>query len=257
MPVLYHPPGGAAAPSAPLLPTALPAGRAQKFSALTKIAVNHDIALCAGSERGWVPSITLRPTWAVRPDGSAMQSGSGMRHHHPVKELRVLFTHPLLACPALCCCVEHGWLLPWVADFMAGCVCWESYGNEQAHSASHWAADRGHPFLRVDQDKECNMECTSGPRKPLCASDGRTFMSRCEFLRAKCRDPQLEVIRGPCKVPTPMTDTSRCVAEKKYTEQQAKKLFPQVFVPVCNPDGTYSEVSIRFNGLDRIQNFGR
>ncbi|XP_034464813.1 SPARC-related modular calcium-binding protein 2 isoform X2 [Hippoglossus hippoglossus] len=91
-------------------------------------------------------------------------------------------------------------------------------------------------FLRVDQDKECNMECTGAPRKPLCASDGRTFTSRCEFLRAKCRDPQLEVIRGPCK------DTSRCVAEKKYTEQQAKKLFPQVFVPVCNPDGTYSEV---------------
>lgn len=40
-----------------------------------------------------------------------------------------------------------------------------------------------------------------------------------------------------------MADTSRCVAEKKYTEQQAKKLFPQVFVPVCNPDGTYSEVT--------------
>uniref|UniRef100_A0A3B1J1Y0 SPARC related modular calcium binding 2 n=1 Tax=Astyanax mexicanus TaxID=7994 RepID=A0A3B1J1Y0_ASTMX len=91
-------------------------------------------------------------------------------------------------------------------------------------------------FLRVDQDKECNMDCSGAPRKPLCASDGRTFSSRCEFQRAKCRDPQLEVIRGPCK------DTSRCVAEKKYTEQQAKKLFPQVFVPVCNPDGTYSEV---------------
>ncbi|KAL4641306.1 SPARC-related modular calcium-binding protein 2 isoform X1 [Arapaima gigas] len=91
-------------------------------------------------------------------------------------------------------------------------------------------------FLRVDQDRECNMDCTGAGRKQLCASDGRTFMSRCEFLRAKCRDPQLEVMRGPCK------DTSRCVAEKKYTEQQAKKLFPQVFVPVCNPDGTYSEV---------------
>lgn len=39
------------------------------------------------------------------------------------------------------------------------------------------------------------------------------------------------------------SDTSRCVAEKKYTEQQAKKLFPPVFVPVCNPDGTYSEVT--------------
>ncbi|XP_026883322.2 SPARC-related modular calcium-binding protein 2 isoform X2 [Electrophorus electricus] len=91
-------------------------------------------------------------------------------------------------------------------------------------------------FLRVDQDKECNMDCSGVPRKPHCASDGRTFGSRCEFQRAKCRDPQLEVIRGPCK------DASRCVAEKKYTEQQAKKLYPQVFVPVCNPDGTYSEV---------------
>ncbi|TST98570.1 SPARC-related modular calcium-binding protein 2 [Bagarius yarrelli] len=90
-------------------------------------------------------------------------------------------------------------------------------------------------FLRVDQDKECNMDCSSAQRKPLCASDGRNFASRCEFQRAKCRDPQLEVMRGSCK------ETSRCVAEKKYTEQQAKKLFPQVFVPVCNPDGTYSE----------------
>ncbi|XP_052427644.1 SPARC-related modular calcium-binding protein 2 isoform X4 [Carassius gibelio] len=54
-------------------------------------------------------------------------------------------------------------------------------------------------FLRVEQDKECNMDCSGAPRKPLCASDGRTFSSRCEFLRAKCRDPQLEVIRGPCK----------------------------------------------------------
>ncbi|XP_047668936.1 SPARC-related modular calcium-binding protein 2 isoform X1 [Tachysurus fulvidraco] len=91
-------------------------------------------------------------------------------------------------------------------------------------------------FLRVDQDKECNTDCANAQRKPLCASDGRTFASRCEFQRAKCRDPQLEVIRGSCK------ETSRCAAEKKYTEQQAKKLFPQVFVPVCNPDGTYSEV---------------
>ncbi|XP_028844909.1 SPARC-related modular calcium-binding protein 2-like [Denticeps clupeoides] len=91
-------------------------------------------------------------------------------------------------------------------------------------------------FLRVEQDRECNMDCAAAPRKPLCASDGRTFSSRCEFLRAKCRDPQLEVIRGPCK------ETSRCVAEKKYTEQQAKKRAPEVFVPVCNPDGTYSEV---------------
>ncbi|MGH0124311.1 UNVERIFIED_CONTAM: hypothetical protein FKN15_066028 [Acipenser sinensis] len=92
-------------------------------------------------------------------------------------------------------------------------------------------------FLRVDQDKECNVECTGSPQKTLCASDGRTFMTRCEFQRAKCRDPQLEIAyRGSCK------EVSRCVAERKYTQQQARKVFPQVFVPECNEDGTYSQV---------------
>uniref|UniRef100_A0AAY4BJH9 SPARC-related modular calcium-binding protein 2 n=1 Tax=Denticeps clupeoides TaxID=299321 RepID=A0AAY4BJH9_9TELE len=90
------------------------------------------------------------------------------------------------------------------------------------------------------------MDCAAAPRKPLCASDGRTFSSRCEFLRAKCRDPQLEVIRGPCKGQV----TSHTLAvlgglwvkSENPGEQQAKKRAPEVFVPVCNPDGTYSEV---------------
>ncbi|MGH0162197.1 UNVERIFIED_CONTAM: hypothetical protein FKN15_062751 [Acipenser sinensis] len=60
--------------------------------------------------------------------------------------------------------------------------------------------DMNMKFLRVDQDKECNVECTGSPQKTLCASDGRTFMTRCEFQRAKCRDPQLEIAyRGSCK----------------------------------------------------------
>lgn len=94
-------------------------------------------------------------------------------------------------------------------------------------------------FLRVDQDKDrdCSLDCPSSPQKPLCASDGRTFLSRCEFQRAKCKDPQLEIAhRGNCK------DVSRCVAERKYTQEQARKEFQQVFIPECNDDGTYSQV---------------
>ncbi|XP_044145882.1 SPARC-related modular calcium-binding protein 2-like [Bufo gargarizans] len=94
-------------------------------------------------------------------------------------------------------------------------------------------------FLRVDQDKdkECNLDCAGSPSKLLCASDGRTFLSRCEFQRAKCKDSQLEIAyRGNCK------DVSRCVAERKYTQEQARKEFQQVFIPECNDDGTYSEV---------------
>lgn len=94
-------------------------------------------------------------------------------------------------------------------------------------------------FLRVDQDKDkdCSLDCGGAPQKPLCASDGRTFLSRCEFQRAKCKDAQLEVAhRGSCK------DVSRCVAERKYTQEQARKEFQQVFIPECQEDGTYSQV---------------
>lgn len=94
-------------------------------------------------------------------------------------------------------------------------------------------------FLRVDQDKDqdCGLDCGGSPQRPLCASDGRTFLSRCEFQRAKCKDPQLEIAhRGNCK------DVSRCVAERKYTQEQARKELQQVFIPECNDDGTYSQV---------------
>ncbi|XP_060061156.1 SPARC-related modular calcium-binding protein 2 isoform X2 [Erinaceus europaeus] len=94
-------------------------------------------------------------------------------------------------------------------------------------------------FLRVDQDrdKDCSQDCGGAPQRPLCASDGRTFLSRCEFQRAKCKDPQLDVAyRGNCR------DVSRCVAERKYTQEQARKEFQQVFIPECNEDGTYSQV---------------
>lgn len=57
-------------------------------------------------------------------------------------------------------------------------------------------------FLRVDQDKDkdCQLACAGAAQKPLCASDGRTFLSRCDFQRAKCKDPQLEIAhRGGCR----------------------------------------------------------
>ncbi|KAK7806853.1 hypothetical protein U0070_026745 [Myodes glareolus] len=39
-----------------------------------------------------------------------------------------------------------------------------------------------------------------------------------------------------------MEYVSRCVAERKYTQEQARKEFQQVFIPECNDDGTYSQV---------------
>ncbi|KAG8504746.1 SPARC-related modular calcium-binding protein 2 [Galemys pyrenaicus] len=100
-------------------------------------------------------------------------------------------------------------------------------------------------FLRVDQDKDkdCSLDCGGSPQKPLCASDGRTFSSRCEFQRAKCKDPRLEVAhRGGCRARAVSADVSRCVAERKYTQEQARRELQQVFIPECREDGTYSQV---------------
>uniref|UniRef100_A0A8C5RA54 Kazal-like domain-containing protein n=1 Tax=Laticauda laticaudata TaxID=8630 RepID=A0A8C5RA54_LATLA len=51
-----------------------------------------------------------------------------------------------------------------------------------------------------DQDPQCNLQCSRTAVKPLCASDGRTYESMCDYQRAKCKDSNLNVAhRGRCK----------------------------------------------------------
>lgn len=45
------------------------------------------------------------------------------------------------------------------------------------------------------------------------------------------------------------TDVSRCVAERKYTQEQARRELQQVFIPECSDDGTYSQVGGLSRGL--------
>lgn len=51
-----------------------------------------------------------------------------------------------------------------------------------------------------DRDPQCNLHCSRSQSKALCASDGRTYESMCDYQRAKCREPSLSVThRGRCK----------------------------------------------------------
>lgn len=51
-----------------------------------------------------------------------------------------------------------------------------------------------------DRDPQCNLHCSRSQSKPLCASDGRTYESMCDYQRAKCREASLSVThRGRCK----------------------------------------------------------
>ncbi|XP_078007620.1 SPARC-related modular calcium-binding protein 1 isoform X2 [Phascolarctos cinereus] len=111
----------------------------------------------------------------------------------------------------------------------------------------------GPRFLISERDPQCNLHCSRSQPKPLCASDGRTYESMCDYQRAKCRDAALGVVhRGRCKGTfdpsevwsTPLSDVgqSKCRQERAQALEQAKKPQEAVFVPECNEDGSFTQV---------------
>uniref|UniRef100_A0A8B9RR74 Kazal-like domain-containing protein n=1 Tax=Accipiter nisus TaxID=211598 RepID=A0A8B9RR74_9AVES len=76
--------------------------------------------------------------------------------------------------------------------FVVGC--WASWAVVTQYCPSRFLiSDR-------DRDPQCNLHCSRSQSKPLCASDGRTYESMCDYQRAKCREPSLSVThRGRCK----------------------------------------------------------
>ncbi|KAF4787900.1 SPARC-related modular calcium-binding protein 1 [Turdus rufiventris] len=90
-----------------------------------------------------------------------------------------------------------------------------------------------------DRDPQCNLHCSRSQPKPLCASDGRTYESMCDYQRAKCREPSLSVThRGRCKD----AGQSKCRLERAQALEQAKKPQEAVFIPECNEDGSFMQV---------------
>ncbi|XP_048341749.1 SPARC-related modular calcium-binding protein 1 isoform X1 [Sphaerodactylus townsendi] len=90
-----------------------------------------------------------------------------------------------------------------------------------------------------DRDPQCNLHCSRSQTKPLCASDGRTYESMCDYQRAKCRDSSLSVVhRGRCKD----TGQSKCRLERAQALDQAKKPQEAVFIPECSEDGSFTQV---------------
>uniref|UniRef100_A0A8D0GCI5 SPARC related modular calcium binding 1 n=1 Tax=Sphenodon punctatus TaxID=8508 RepID=A0A8D0GCI5_SPHPU len=92
-----------------------------------------------------------------------------------------------------------------------------------------------------DRDPQCNLHCSRSQSKPLCASDGRTYESMCDYQRAKCRDTSLSVVhRGRCKD----AGQSKCRLERAQALEQAKKPQEAVFIPECNEDGSFTPVRV-------------
>ncbi|XP_077320769.1 SPARC-related modular calcium-binding protein 1 isoform X10 [Lithobates pipiens] len=90
-----------------------------------------------------------------------------------------------------------------------------------------------------DRDPQCNPHCIRTQFRPVCASDGRTYESTCDFQRAKCKDAALNVVhKGKCKD----AGQSKCRLERTQALEQAKKPQEAVFIPECNEDGSFTQV---------------
>ncbi|XP_069494981.1 SPARC-related modular calcium-binding protein 1 isoform X4 [Ambystoma mexicanum] len=99
----------------------------------------------------------------------------------------------------------------------------------------------GPRFLISDRerDQQCNPHCSRSQLRPVCASDGRTYESICDYQRAKCRDANLSIIhRGRCKD----AGQSKCRVERAQALELAKKPQEGVFIPECNENGSFTQV---------------
>uniref|UniRef100_A0A2R8N3F8 SPARC related modular calcium binding 1 n=1 Tax=Callithrix jacchus TaxID=9483 RepID=A0A2R8N3F8_CALJA len=106
-------------------------------------------------------------------------------------------------------------------------------------SPAHGHRTTGPRFLISDRDPQCNLHCSRTQPKPICASDGRSYESMCEYQRAKCRDPTLSVVhRGKCKD----ADQSKCRQERTQALEESKRPQEAVFVPECSEDGSFTQV---------------
>ncbi|XP_072018955.1 SPARC-related modular calcium-binding protein 1-like isoform X2 [Amphiura filiformis] len=91
---------------------------------------------------------------------------------------------------------------------------------------------------RSSKSVSCIKDCSQAKARPICGSDGRTFNSRCDLKNARCIGRRIRVRhKGPCPV-----EKSRCLTERAATQQLAETSTAGVFIPQCNPDGSYATV---------------
>lgn len=88
----------------------------------------------------------------------------------------------------------------------------------------------------------CSVNCVTSKIRPVCGTDDVTYSSRCELKRAKkCQGKRIKVKhKGRC--PSENTNLSRCLSDRYEATEIARTSNPEVLVPTCNQDGSYTEV---------------
>ncbi|XP_076054888.1 SPARC related modular calcium binding-like protein magu isoform X2 [Oratosquilla oratoria] len=82
----------------------------------------------------------------------------------------------------------------------------------------------------------CPAKCRRNKSRSMCGSNGRTYDSNCALLRARCKDPTIQLKHeGPC------AETGRCLHKRRIALRKARKE-QGLYVPRCLKDGSFDPV---------------
>ncbi|XP_042872043.1 SPARC-related modular calcium-binding protein 2-like isoform X2 [Penaeus japonicus] len=83
---------------------------------------------------------------------------------------------------------------------------------------------------------DCNVNCQHKSRDPVCGTNGRTYSSRCDLEGDICKKVKVQFKHhGECSL------AEKCIDERRAKQEQVNN-GEMVFVPTCQPDGSYSPV---------------
>ncbi|XP_048240822.1 SPARC-related modular calcium-binding protein 1-like isoform X2 [Haliotis rufescens] len=112
----------------------------------------------------------------------------------------------------------------------------------------------GKSLFRSLRASNCKEDCSSVATRPVCGTDGKTYLSRCELKKAKKCDGRRVKVRkkGHCSAGAEdggaRSYEGRCPEERAQAMESAKQDKSVVFVPVCSGDGTFAEVQCHATG---------
>ncbi|XP_067680102.1 SPARC-related modular calcium-binding protein 1-like isoform X11 [Haliotis asinina] len=111
----------------------------------------------------------------------------------------------------------------------------------------------GKSLFRSLRASNCKEDCSSVATRPVCGTDGKTYLSRCELKKAKKCDGRRVKVRkkGHCtgaESGGARSYQGRCLEERAQAMESAKRDNSVVFVPDCSADGTFAEVQCHATG---------
>jgi SPARC-related modular calcium-binding protein len=86
--------------------------------------------------------------------------------------------------------------------------------------------------MKISECAAKGGECDELKNRPVCGSDGKTYVSRCHLIRARCNGHNVSLnYRGTCK--------DDCLSSRAYAVSQRPKI---KFIPKCREDGSYAPI---------------